>query len=87
MVNIMLLITQSCLSIAQVSSSFEHLKYVHVTPIFINEALCIVTYAQLDIKVTVMAYTVLDYSYKVSFYNYVCVYVLMIPTTTSIYKW
>ena len=49
-----LLITQSCLSVAQASSSFKCIDMctpTHATPTFIAEALHLVTYVQLIVKV------------------------------------
>ena len=42
-----LLITQSCLYVAQASSSFKCFDTCHATPTFITEMLCHVTYVQL----------------------------------------
>ena len=44
---IILLSTQSGLSIAQASSSFKYLSMCYATPILITEALSLVTYVQL----------------------------------------
>ena len=68
MTNIILLITQSRLSVAQASSSFNRLDMctpMHATPTFITEALsCYLCTAVLhDCKSEVMVYTVLACSY------------------------
>ena len=48
--NIILLLTRSCLSIAQASFSFKCLNahmFTYATPTFVTEGLCLVTHVQL----------------------------------------
>ena len=75
--NIKLLITQSHSSIAQATSSFKHLDmytFMHAIPTFVTEALCVVTQVYVaaffnKCYCKLIAYTVLAYSYWVSFHD------------------
>ena len=70
--NIIVLITRSRLSIAQVSSPFKWLDTYTSTPTLITEALRRVTSLQLCYS-EVTAYTALAYSYWAGFHDaYVC---------------
>ena len=64
----MLIINQSQLSVTQASSFLKCFNMCQATPTFITEVLCFVTYVQLFQK-TVIAYTMIAYSYWVGFYD------------------